>query len=846
MCLCLIIFLLILPFSFVNAEGRDVKDVISIAQRHWESNKTTTRTYAYSTVVVDRLDSLLYLVRRTTEDNSFAPGFVIVPACEALPEILAYADNVGFPSKDIPKHTQSWLDEYAALSQLDANTIKKWIKKTRQGYEDVMPLLDGILWGQDEPYNSMCPLVGEEKCPTGCVATALAQIMNYYDWPQQGSGSIQYRTDTHNIPISYNFDNFFIDWDNIHDVYGYEESELENGAHIVYGNRYTFSQIYINEVYSTARCEIKVTQLYTNNAQNFRGDAALMLADEDGNIVRQVSDAIRISNGKGNQVFSVLNIPLAVPASLADGKYRVYCALRKNGEDFWEIARTRGNSLPNNENYQLLEKDGRNVVLKSRTFPCAASDNDVKSISSLMSAVGAAVRMDYAPSGSGANNYYALKGMREYLGYDRDMSLMDASDFTDSLWHNILQKELSEGRPVYYTGSDARLGHAFVIDGMQTSPDNVVYYHINWGWDGLCDGYYLLNMLCPEVSGTGGTTNGNYSNNANMIIGIMPEDGVDYQRMVCGGITLHTDSLYPGQNIYSCVNSLYSGTDFEGKLNIVLQSRENSEQIPITIYTDSDVSISETKSLKNHKIMCIVPNGVPSGDYELRITCTNTDGFEVEVESNSWPLIHIKNLDKWYGGEKMSVLQCVGMQDCRITKEDYPQDRVVVNIGMLWNVTPEHLSGKMALLICNDSGTMLAPLNEQRTLIINGYTKKLNYQIGASFAKDIPDGNYLLCVGYQEGNSGQWTFGYEMDNGATSLWDTHFSPFCIPFEVRSGDAHFSFGVIPGTSDLQWTGIESVETQAKDVYYKLNGTPSNFANDDIYIINNKKILIKQKR
>lgn len=839
----LTILLLIFSYYGMQAKDREITDVLSIAQKHWMSvNKTSTRSNLNMILVAEKIDNQFYVVRRDYES-----GFVIVPVSNAMPEIIAYAENANFPTEGLPRHIKSWMEDYAYMEEVgmtDPTTLKAWLLSSFQGYSDMSPLLDGILWGQDEPYNFICPTIEGERCPTGCVATALAQIMNFHNWPRQGSGSIRYTTDTHNIPISYNFEELFIDWEHIYDVYGYEEIEPGYGMTIVYGDNYTFSRMEVDEVYSTARCEIKVMSMYTNRSRNFRGDAVLMLADEDGNIIQQASDIVRISNGIGSMVSANLDFSLTVPSYMADGRYRIYCALRSKDYDSWEIANISGKGPMSDANYHWLEKVGRYIELDGKVFPCAASGEEVKAVSSLMSAVGAAVEMDYAPDASGAYNHNALKGMREYLSYDRDMLLMEASDFTDSQWHHTLQKELSEGRPVYYSGNDGQSGHAFVIDGMQTNQDGVVYYHINWGWDGWCDGYYLLNMLRPEFSGTGGTASGNYSNGANMIIGIAPEDGVDHLRMTCGGISLLSDTVYPGQNLYPSIVSLHTSTDFEGELSLVLQNKDSLEQAPITIFEESDISISDARGLKNHKIMCTLPKDVPSGDYELCIICTGTDGVGAELDCESWPQIHIEDIEKWYGGEYSSVQQYVGLQNCYITTEDYPQHRIVLNIGTSWNITSEVLSGKVALLVCDDKGTVLTPMNEERTLILNGYAKKGDFQIGASFAKGMPDGSYLLCLGFRLGDSEQWTLGYEMNDEATSLWDTRLSPFSIPFEVVSGNAYFADCIVPGVDGIVWTNVKCLEHDEarKRKFHNLNGWNSYPIWNDIYIIGDKKVLI----
>ena len=65
-------------------------------------------------------------------------------------------------------------------------------------------------WDQYEPYNNNCP----DGSLTGCVATVMAQLMKYWEWPAKGVGSHQYTHTTYGS-ISANFGNTTYDWDNI-------------------------------------------------------------------------------------------------------------------------------------------------------------------------------------------------------------------------------------------------------------------------------------------------------------------------------------------------------------------------------------------------------------------------------------------------------------------------------------------------------------------------------------------------------------------------------------------------------------------------------------------------------
>lgn len=108
-------------------------------------------------------------------------------------------------------------------------------------------------------------------------------------------------------------------------------------------------------------------------------------------------------------------------------------------------------------------------------------------------AAGMAVHMRYGLESSGANLYSAVEPLRNAFGYGYVRHL-DRVMYTPERWHELLQYELLQGRPVAYTGHTMSLaGHAFNIDGV----DQNGYYHVNWGYNGNYDGYFDLDWLAP-------------------------------------------------------------------------------------------------------------------------------------------------------------------------------------------------------------------------------------------------------------------------------------------------------------------------------------------------------------
>ena len=165
-------------------------------------------------------------------------GYVVISGDDRMPDVLAYSYDGVYNDNDIPDNMKAWMDDYAGqVAYLRSHPEAKVKKKTATERENISPLLT-CWFNQDSPYNNKCPEVDGERCPTGCVATAMAQIMYYYQWPKQTTSVIPgynytlidaHDTDTFNIvlpdqPIT------TIDWDNIRGEYWENYSNEEADA----------------------------------------------------------------------------------------------------------------------------------------------------------------------------------------------------------------------------------------------------------------------------------------------------------------------------------------------------------------------------------------------------------------------------------------------------------------------------------------------------------------------------------------------------------------------------------------------------------------------------------------
>lgn len=307
-------------------------------------------------------------------------SWMAVSASDATEALLGYGDTYS-PGIEMPPQMKWWLSQYS-LQIAHADSIATYcpqeVATPQQDVNAGSPLkarpapispLMKTKWNQSEPYNLYSPEVNGVKTPTGCVATALSQVMKYHNYPpaSKGSGS-----------ATAGGEEFFMDldrqihWDDMLDVY-------------------------------------------------------------------------------------------------SSGDY---------------------------------------------------SDTQAEAVADLMLLAGYGVKMQYAPGGSGAYNTDANRTLVENFSYAPSAWAYYRDHYPTAEWKDMLYQELSNGRPIYYSGYSSGGGHAFVCDGY-----NILgYFHFNWGWGGSYDGNFAIDALNPSGQGIGGFAGG-YNNDQVAFLGVTPPSG---------------------------------------------------------------------------------------------------------------------------------------------------------------------------------------------------------------------------------------------------------------------------------------------------------------------------------
>ena len=270
-----------------------------------------------------------------------------------------------------------------------------------------------------------------------------------------------------------------------------------------------------------------------------------------------------------------------------------------------------------------------------------------QAVATLMYLCGTALSMDYTSSGSGAYGKDAPLALKSIFGYDEGMRYAFREEYVADDWNNLIYAELAQQRPVLYMGQSVGGGHAFVVDGY--SRDN--YFHVNWGWGGQCDGFFLLSILNPlsnDGIGASSTTDG-YSFYQEAVIGIQPPTGkpTDADRLISEYFYVdanYIDTEWKRDSIggftapfyYSYRNNTMSELQYEYGIGIY----DQLEQL-VETYVLGDTAVAPIGYVGQETIKPSLGAKLPAGDYTIRGISrkSGTEQWNINDYSDMWQVL---------------------------------------------------------------------------------------------------------------------------------------------------------------------------------------------------------------
>lgn len=231
------LLLTVLLYTGVNkafAGNVDLKKARQVAAYYMGVQTGQKSMTADDMVLVYTIDNTVANIPALYFFNSNNGGYVIVSGSDCMEPIIGYStEGTLDANRPLPPAMQWFLNDYtrfivdaqnskavasAPIKATWDEVLNQTIAEPKDGEKTVYKTMKSI-WDQSEPYNNMCPSVGGERCPTGCVATMMAQVLHYWRYPYVGKGQVSY--DWNGQTLSANFAEAFYNYDIMVDTVPY-------------------------------------------------------------------------------------------------------------------------------------------------------------------------------------------------------------------------------------------------------------------------------------------------------------------------------------------------------------------------------------------------------------------------------------------------------------------------------------------------------------------------------------------------------------------------------------------------------------------------------------------------
>lgn len=202
--------LVALLLTAINAAAQNVsqEQALSLAQ-NFLSAKTAAAAKGNAAVQHSRYELAMTLTDRHNVPtvfvyNASGGGYVIVAGeMGTRSEILGYSIDGHIDADNLQPQLRDVLENYSQEIAKMRVSGRRELPAMATG-KSVAPLLGDIEWGQDAPFDRYTQIINGNHAPTGCVATATAQVMRYWQWPKAGKGSHSYQNNGETLSADFN------------------------------------------------------------------------------------------------------------------------------------------------------------------------------------------------------------------------------------------------------------------------------------------------------------------------------------------------------------------------------------------------------------------------------------------------------------------------------------------------------------------------------------------------------------------------------------------------------------------------------------------------------------------
>lgn len=371
-----------------------------------------------------------------------------------------------------------------------------------------------------------------------------------------------------------------------------------------------------------------------------------------------------------------------------------------------------------------------------------ASREERTAVATLMRDCGYSVGMNYSPRASGAQDVYIPSALYEFFDYDRSIRFEQREYFYTDEWTSMVYEEVAAGRPVIYCGSGEAGGHCFVCDGYSSEG----YFHFNWGWGGVSDGYFRLSALAPGIQGIGGNDS-NFNSNQSVVVSMRRPEADSKLGIVLAAM----GSLYPRNDSYTAGSSVrfggvsinnYSVESVSGVMGLKLIPAEGE---PVYVQGQNTLTFGTVRSGDYSQASFRVPvdNFPASGKY-IVVPSLYSDGEWHDVEMSriySWDL-QCTVADGTVSFARVNSEAQLDITDFEVTSPIYEGKPFSVKFDAA-NVGTKDYYGDMVLVLTDDANSLT---NTSFFTVDLAPGESENRTVYTEFLSAVDPGDYYLYL----------------------------------------------------------------------------------------------------
>lgn len=478
--------------------------------------------------------------------------------------------------------------------------------------------------------------------------------------------------------------------------------------------------------------------------------------------------------------------------------------------------------------YGIQSADFGNTTYDWANMPLSVTGAN-PAVATLMYQCGVSVEMTYGVAATGGSSAYVVSSqspvqacaeyaLKTYFGYTGAVGKVRSDYPNKSDWQNLLKTELDAGRPVLYAGFGSGGGHCFNCDGYDANN----FFHFNWGWSGQFDGYFDVDALNPQGTGTGGGTGG-FNSGQQCVIGIQGPNGGGLASTLdlYDFVTPSPSDIEYGQAFAVNTNiANYTATDFNGYLCAAIFDTNNTfvdyvqvlsnVSLPAGSYFSGGVTFSSNglfTMLPGNYSVAVFYSGI---NDSLWIQVSDTNGYT----NQAYLRVHHANTLELYSDMILTPGSAIVQGEALSVHLD------VTNTGST------EFTGTYDVSLYDLDGFAVATIGELtgQNLAAGGHTNGLNFS--TANLNCLP-GTYLLAMQYLPDGSGQsWQLTGSTNHPNPILVTVQLAPYgADPWEPNNSiqtASNLTFTFTGNTATINTLNANIANSPSTDYdFYKLD-------------------------